>query len=703
MFIPRTLAAGEGAFNRSAIIRAVTVTLVLAISLFGVLAVELGTGAVDLAVGDIATEEIRAPRSLTMFSESETQSKKQDASDAVEPIYLSIAPAADIADRQLGVYDQVAEDVTTALTARDAGTLTGEALITALDAAAPPLSADQITLLSTAALARWEAMAIEGRRLLATAQATEIRDDAVADARQTLREEVTADLLPQERELTGDLAAAYVSPNLAYSAAETDAAREAAINGVESVFVTVREGETIVRAGDAVTPLALEKMTELDLTRDQTDIPATVAYATVAILLAILTVVSLARFRPTLWHRNRSLVLFVLALVVSAVALRMAGDRQLWAYVIPTSATVMLIGLLLGGYAGAIMAALLAIVAGLVNSNSLSLAVYVYAGGLAALVTILRAERMSVFFRAGIVLAVTNVAVAVSFALLEQRDPAALAQLAGAGVINAGLSILLAVGSFAVLGNVFGILTVFQLLELANPSNRLLRRLLLETPGTYHHAVMVGNLAERAAETIGADPLLARVAAYYHDIGKMKNPLAFIENQAGGVNIHDQLSPETSARIISAHVKDGIDLAYEHHLPVQVIAFIPQHHGTSLMAYFHGKALREAGPDTAVDDEVFRYPGPKPQTREAAILMLSDGVEASVRSLETKDEPEIRLMVDRIVDARLADGQLSECDLTLRDIGLIKEAFVQQLLGMYHQRIRYPDNVVPLTERRDSA
>jgi putative nucleotidyltransferase with HDIG domain len=246
-------------------------------------------------------------------------------------------------------------------------------------------------------------------------------------------------------------------------------------------------------------------------------------------------------------------------------------------------------------------------------------------------------------------------------------------------------------------------MTIFQLLELANPSNRLLRRLLLETPGTYHHSVMVGNLAERAAETIGADPLLARVAAYYHDIGKMKNPLAFIENQAGVRNIHDDLSAETSARIISGHIRDGIDLGYEHGLPVQIIGFIPQHHGTSVMSYFHGKALREAGGrDELVNERTYRYPGPKPQSREAAIIMLADGVEASVRSLDEKDEESIRAMVDRIVDGRMEDGQLDDAELTLKNIAQIKDAFVGQLLGMYHSRIKYPDNIVSVEEHRST-
>jgi putative nucleotidyltransferase with HDIG domain len=274
-----------------------------------------------------------------------------------------------------------------------------------------------------------------------------------------------------------------------------------------------------------------------------------------------------------------------------------------------------------------------------------------------------------------------------------------------------------AVGSFAVLGNVFGILTVFQLLELANPSQPLMRRLLIETPGTYHHSLMVGNLAERAAEAIGADPLLTRVAAYYHDIGKLANPVAFIENQAGGENVHDQMEPEDSAAILKQHVADGIDVAYEGRLPKALIAFIPQHHGTATMSFFLAKAREAAAAPSggmgteagrraaeAVPEGRFRHAGPKPQSREAALLMLADGVEASVRSLSSRDETAIRAMVHRIITDRMEDGQFDECDLTLRDLDRVGEAFVQQLLGMYHQRVAYPQSkVVELEARRAAA
>jgi hypothetical protein len=228
---------------------------------------------------------------------------------------------------------------------------------------------------------------------------------------------------------------------------------------------------------------------------------------------------------------------------------------------------------------------------------------------------------------------------------------------------------------------------------------------------------MVGNLAERAAEVIGADPLITRVAAYYHDIGKLANPAAFIENQAGGENVHDQLTPEESAQILKQHVADGIDLAYQSRLPKPLIAFIPQHHGTAIMSFFHAKARELAaeafgGLETeegrraadAIDQRRFRHAGPKPQSREAALIMLADGVEASVRSLSSRDEPAIRSMVRRIIAERIDDGQFDECELTLRDLNLIEDAFVAQLLGMYHQRVAYPQNkVVELEARRAAA
>jgi hypothetical protein len=377
----------------------------------------------------------------------------------------------------------------------------------------------------------------------------------------------------------------------------------------------------------------------------------------------------------------------------------------------------MLVAILLDGGLATLVMVVIALLGGAMNGNSLELMAYSLVGGLAGIIAIRRGDRLQVFLQAGLAVACANVLVVSTFALLGLHDTRGLVELIGASFASAAGAAVAAVGSFAVLGNLFGILTVFQLLELANPSQPLLRRLLVETPGTYHHSLMVGNLAERAAEAIGADALLTRVAAYYHDVGKLANPLAFIENQAGGENIHDQLDPEVSAQVLTQHVADGIDIAYKHKLPKSLIAFIPQHHGTAIMSYFYARAKGNAalpfgGPETpdgaraaaAVDARMFRHAGPKPQSREAALIMLADGVEASVRSLESRDEPAIRAMVSRIIDERLNDGQFDECDLTLRDIERIKDAFVGQLLGMYHQRIAYPQNkVVELESRRGSG
>jgi putative nucleotidyltransferase with HDIG domain len=703
MFIPRTLAQTDGGPGRAAVARALVVGGLLALALFVILAAPLIPGQVSIRVGDVATEDIRAPRSISFVSESQTAAKQQEASDAVAPVYDAIRPLADIRADQLRAFDRLDNQVDSVLGRAASGSLTADEVPAALQSAVPDLTQSQVAQISGMSPARWDSVTAAGRSALESVFAVAIREDQLSDARQEARTNVTEELSQQDRELAGDLAARNVVATSEVSAEKTAVARQQARDAVEPIVVNVAQDTIVVRDGNPVTQQDVETLEHLGLSGSRANTAALLGYLLVALLLSAMIVAFLWRFQPELWHRNRSLLLFMLSLVVTAIAMRIAADRTVLTFVVPTSATVLLVGLLLGGPAGATIATALAVLAGVMNRETLEPAVYVLAGGVTALLSIVRAERLNAFLRAGVLLALSNIAVLVAFSLLDQNDVAAVLQESAAGAVNAGLSVVLAVGSFTMLGNLFGIMTVFQLLELANPSSRLLRRLLLETPGTYHHSVMVGNLAERAAETIGADPLLARVAAYYHDIGKMKNPLAFIENQAGARNIHDDLTAETSARIISSHIRDGIDLGYEYGLPVQIIGFIPQHHGTSVMSYFYGKALREAGGNEGVvNQDLFRYPGPKPQSPEAAILMLSDGVEASVRSLDEKDEPSIRAMVDRIVDARVEDGQLDDAELTLKNISQIKEAFVQQLLGMYHQRIKYPDNVVPL-ERRDQA
>jgi putative nucleotidyltransferase with HDIG domain len=418
------------------------------------------------------------------------------------------------------------------------------------------------------------------------------------------------------------------------------------------------------------------------------------------------------RFRPEYWHRTRTLILIGLMLVIASLVVRLPAGRETLAYLVPAATVGTLLTVLLDAGVGTVVMALLAIIAGLANGAQLEYASWVLLPGLAGINAIGKGDRVHLFVQAAMAIIAADVAVLTVFALFGAHDTTDWLRLCGMSVGSAAVATILTIGTFAMLGNLFGILTGFQLLELANPSQPLLRRLLTETPGTYHHALMVGNLCERAAEAIGADALLARVAAYYHDVGKLANPLAYIENQSGE-NIHDRLSPDESAAILKKHVVDGMSLAVKAKLPKPLIAFIPQHHGTALLGYVYGKAREQAAAShgglqsatgrkaaDGVDQNRFRHAGPKPQSREAAILMLADGVEASVRSLSSRDEATIRAMVGQIIRERLDDGQLNECDITIRDLDRVREAFVGQLLAMYHQRIAYPASKIVESEAR---
>jgi putative nucleotidyltransferase with HDIG domain len=582
--------------------------------------------------------------------------------------------------------------------------------------ALPELSPGALATLQAMTPVQWTSLRTEIARVLETAQRAEVRDTNLEEARSRLRMAFSARFRPDMQALGAEILAPFLVANSTYDSVLTAQARADAVNRVDQVVFSVDKGQIIVKQGEAIDPLAFERLQWLDLLDPHPDLAKLGGW----LLLSILVVGSLLgwvwRFRNEFWHRNTALVLLGLVLLVATVALRVTADRSVLPYFVPLGAAGLLLAVLLDSTVAIVAMALLGVLAATVTGLA-ELGAYVFLGSLAGIIIARRGERLGYFVQAGLAMAIANVLIVSTFTLLGDRDLTGVIQLWGASLAAAGGAAVAAVGTFALLGNLFGITTSFQLLELANPSQPLLRRLLLETPGTYHHSLMVGNLGERAAEAIGADPLITRAAAYYHDIGKLANPQAFIENQGGLDNLHDELTPEQSAAILAAHVGNGIDLAYRYKLPKPLISYIPQHHGTALMSYFYAKAKDEAvamagaAPGTpqaqaaaaTVDQRRFRHAGPKPQSREAAILMLADSVEASVRSLTSHEEPAIRAMVDRIVAERQADGQFDECDLTLRDLDLIREAFVAQLLGMYHRRIEYPQNKIVELESRRAA
>ncbi|CAN5723627.1 HDIG domain-containing protein [soil metagenome] len=664
-------------------------------------------------IGDVADRNVVAPRSLDYTSERETELRAATARAQVAPQYDYTADQGlASAERQSATFDMAMEPVDTALSAAT----TPEARRTALAAALPELAPNAFETLAAMTPSEWTSLRSEMARVLETTQRSEVRDTQLPEVRDGLRTRVASRFSGAQRQLAGEILGPLLVPNSTYDELATLAAQEAAAEGVQPVRYSVSKGEVVVAQGQRVDDTIYERLERLGLLDPQPDVTQAGGWVLASTLLVSLLLGWIWRFRPEIWHRTNSLLLIALVVVIATLALKLTGDGALLPYFVPAAAVGLVVAILLDSDTALVGMALLGVLAGAIT-ESVEVAAYVFLGGMAGIIAVRQGERLAHFIQAALAMALVNIAVVTAFTFIGERDLAGLIQLWGAAMAAAGGAAVAAVGSFVVLGNVFGITTSFQLLEMANPSQPLLRRLLLETPGTYHHSLMVGNLGERAAEAIGADALVTRAAAYYHDIGKLANPMGFIENQGQQENPHDLLTPIESARILKAHVADGIDLGYRYKLPKQIISFIPQHHGTALMSYFYARAKEQAAeaagarPGTpqareteeAVNASHFRHSGPKPQSREAAILMLADGVEASVRSLTSQDEPAIRAMVERIIRERMEDGKFDECDLTLRDLDLIREAFIAQLLGMYHRRIEYPQNKVVELESRRTA
>jgi len=698
--LTRPVAARAG-FTRSDASRLAIAAAILVVALAAILGADiLPQQPLLVAVGDLAPRDIVAPRAIDFESDVQTADAQAAARAAVEPQYdYTTENAIAIAAEQQVAFERRVLQIDTTFSAK----LSAASQASLLETAIPDLSSAARKTLVGLDAARWAVVRTEAARVLDGTERTELRDTEVADARSRLSGRMAGGLDEAERMLAAELIGPLLVPNSSFSEELTAQARDRAAEAVAPVRVSILQGQVIVRNGEQISPTQFEEIDKLGLGQATPDVTSFAGWLLLAVLVVVMLLGWIWRFRPGLWHRNNVLILVGLLVVGATLALKITAGRPTLPFFMPTAAIAILVAVLLDASIATVLMAFVAVIGGAVNGSSLEITTYIFLGGLAGIVAIRRGDRLQVFLQAAVAAFMVNALVVSVFSLLGARDLRGVLELWFASAVSAAGSGVAAVGSFAVLGSVFGILTVFQLLELANPSQPLLRRLLVETPGTYHHSLMVGNLAERAAEAIGADPLVTRVAAYYHDIGKLANPLAFIENQAGGENIHDQLDPEVSAGILKQHVVDGIDLAYKAHLPKALIAYIPQHHGTAIMSYFHARAEDLAGPGAAVNERKFRHSGPKPQTREAALIMLADGVEASVRSLAARDEPSIRAMVSRIIDERTTDGQFDECDLTLRDLERIREAFVGQLLGMYHTRIAYPQNTVVELESRRAA
>lgn len=670
--------------------RAVAFGGLITVAVWALLTVNLLPRAYEFREGDVSEVSVRAPRKLTYTSQVRTKLERDRAAAAVQEV-VEIDPA--IVQRQRAGLNSLLQGVSSA---RNAPGLTPDQRRSQLSRLGqPPLEDPAVSQLAALDDPRWYMVSSESQRLLWDALKDRLPDTRITEVIRELPLRASDQLTEMERGLAVQLTSRFIVGNLVPNKEATSRLRKEAEEAVAPVQITVEKGETVLREGQVISAADLEKLELLGLRNPTTDWRQVAAGALFASIAISVLAAYVAVFQPALLNRDRALALVGLLVVLTILAAKVViPARPLWVYVFPLPAVAMLVATLLDGRLAIVLTAVLAVLVSYIAGGSFEVASMGLVTGVVAAVGVWRRERLHSFFVAGILVAFAQAAVVLAFQLASRGDDIQFLLIVGGEcLVNGLLSAALAVGTVSLLGRIFGITTTMQLLELANPTQPLLRRLLMEAPGTYHHSIMVGNLGERAAEEVGADPLLVRVGAYYHDIGKLRRPYFFVENQAGGENVHETLEPEVSADIIRAHVKDGVELCEQYGIPPRVRELIPQHHGTRQVSFFYHQARDAAAADGQLepDPKLFTYPGPRPQTKEGAILMLADSVEAAARAGKDHSAEAIASLVDRLVMQRLAEGQLDDCDLTLRDIQRIKDAFRAILVGMYHPRIEYPE------------
>ena len=536
------------------------------------------------------------------------------------------------------------------------------------------------------------------KAIIETVMEEGVKEDSIDRTKTYVIEEFKSLNMPQELKGIGEeIALLTIRPNMVYDREATERQQREAMEAIAPVRVF--PNQVLIEKGTVITSEHIEMLKEMGLlARDRkADISLLIGVMCVsAFLVASLT------FAVYYFHRdvyNNNLYLTLLILIILSTLIISLGVKNISNYLIPLAAGSMLISILINPQVAVFASFTMSVVVGIMLGNDFSHALVALSGALIGIFCTAKVSQRSDLTKAGGIIGGAKFILITGTMLLNNSTALEILKESPWGLVSGILSAILAIGTLPFLENAFGITSAIKLLELSNPNQPLLRKLMLDAPGTYHHCIIVGNLAEAGAEAVGADSLLARVGANYHDIGKLKRPYFFIENQLTSDNPHDKLSPTLSALIITSHVKDGVEIAKEYRLPDCITDFIVQHHGTSLLSFFYQKAL-ESADEKKPDEASFRYEGPKPKTREAAIVMLADCVEAAVRSLPKPTHGKIEGLIRQIIKDKLSDGQLDECDLTLKDLDKIAVAFSKIMTGIFHTRIEYPDKLKEL-QRKD--
>lgn len=642
-----------------------------------------------LREGDVADQDYRAPQALTYDSEILTQIQREKVAAEVRPVYSTADPG--VARRQLERLRAALSFITAVRADLSATT---EQKLTDL-AALEDIHLDQDTAQSILAMSnsRWEAISREAIIVLEQVMRTTIREDRLEEARTNILTMISLSLSEDQAEIVAELVSAFITPNSIFNAPLTESARDQAVAAVQPVSRTFAAGETIIPRGAIITATDMEALIQFGLAQPEIRWQDLASMAALVLVVLIFMAMYLQK-NPTLAEDLRAIAMMTALFLVFLIAARLVvPGHTVIPYLLPVAAYALVVSSLIGAKPALITVLPLTILATYGVPYGLELTIYYVISSLFGVLILGRGRRITSFFWTGLAVALSGATVVLAYRLPQpDTDMTGILTLAGAALIygaaTAGLTLLLQF----FLAQMLGMTTALQLMELSRPDHPLLQLLLRTAPGTYQHSLQVANLAEQAAERIGADALLTRVGALYHDAGKTVDPIFFIENQVpGNPNPHDELDPSTSASIIVQHIPKGLELARKYKLPRRLHDFISEHHGDMITRYQYSKALEAAGRDESkLNLTDFQYPGPAPQSKETALLMLADGSEARVRADHPKDEEELRALIREVIDHHLKIGSLRYTDLTLYDLELIIDSFTTTLRGIYHPRIKYP-------------
>lgn len=644
-----------------------------------------------LKAGEVSTQEILAPYTLQYESIILTAKAKEDAENNVKPVYLPADPS--ITRQQLEKLKTTLAYVTTLKVDQFSTSQQRIDDLTNLKL----FSENSETPENIFALSDedWLAIQDEVSTVFQQVMRSSIREDQLEEARRGILPIINFKFNNNQSGIIVDLVSAFLTPTSLFSLEQTTQLKQQASQAITPILKTYSAGETLVRRGQIISDEIWEALTKYDLISSGQTLKDVFGALSLVVVLFSFVGLYFNRRKIVYAYSYRTLLLISITFLLFLLFARLTvPGRSIIPYLFPIPAFSLTLVVLFNLEIGLIFPLILSVLIGYGLQNSAEITIFYLVTSLCGVIILGKGRRVTNFFWAGVAVGIAGTALILAYRLPGNlTDMLGITTLSAASFVNGLASSSLALLMQFFYSQILGITTSLQLLELSRPDHPLSQFILRNAPGTYQHSLQVANIAEQAAEMIGADPILTRVGAIYHDAGKATNPAFFIENQMPGkTNPHNDLLPEESAEIIIAHVKNGEILANKYHLPPRIVDFMREHHGNLITKYQYAKALQAAGNQSdLINENKFRYPGPKPRSKETALLMLADGCEARARAEMPKNEEELRVVVKKVIDYCLREGQFDHTNLTFRDINLASESIVKTLQNSYHPRLQYPE------------